>query len=308
LLDTIIKYLRVSATTKCNVNCWYCFNESQPFDYSTLEDIDGFEWLINQLVSEYGTEIVRFTGGEPLINPHIEELIKLTKKTGVKKVGLTTNGLLLREKADALLACGIDNYAIHLNRIDFEQMSYRRETAFMKWAIKKFPSVKFNIVIMTQNKANVESIVNYAIEHGINLLLLDLLQAGNTDVIYAKSFCSLDDIRKQLLEKGLIEITENINSKVYSNGRSNIKLVEHYSDVTARITYCTKALTFHPILLTPDMKLSVCTHFGKMAISIEDAVRKRNTSLLYETVKKLKYYIEHCVDCTQFITLKEMRQ
>ncbi|MCL2135606.1 MAG: radical SAM protein [Candidatus Bathyarchaeota archaeon] len=303
-----IKYLRVSATTKCNASCWYCFNESQPFDYSTLEDIDGFGWLVNQLVSEYGTEIIRFTGGEPLMNPHIEELIKLAKKTGVKKVGLTTNGLLLREKADALLACEIDDYAIHLNRVDFEQMNYRRETAFMEWAVKKFPSVKFNIVVMTQNKTNVASIVNYAIDHGINLLLLDLLQAGNTVVAYEKSFCSLEDIRNQLLNRGLIETIENMNSKVYSNDRSSIKLLQHYSDMNIRVAYCTKFLTFHPILLTPDMKLSICTHFGKRAISIETAVKTRSTTLLYKIIEKLKYSLEHCVDCARFTTLKELQQ
>jgi len=51
-LETI-KYLRVSATTKCNEGCWYCFNESQPFDYAILEDIDGFKWLLDILVKEY---------------------------------------------------------------------------------------------------------------------------------------------------------------------------------------------------------------------------------------------------------------
>ena len=300
-----IKYLRVYATTKCNANCWYCFNESQPFNCSTLEDVAGFKWLINQMVSDYGTEIIRFTGGEPLLNPHLNELIEIAKGTGVKKVGLTTNGLLLHNATDKFTKSGVDKFAVHLHQLDLQPANLLRIKSHMDTIRQKVPSVKFNIVVTKRNIAYVEKIVDFAIERNVNLLLLELLQAGNTDRDFEENFCKLESIRNILLNHGLIETVENINSKLYTKTNSTIKLVEHYADYSSRKSYCTRMLPLHPILLTPDFSFCACTHFGKKNFSVKDAVVKRDKNALQQGITELKSYLSQCQDCPACTVLQD---
>ena len=47
-------------------------------------------------ISSSGGEAVRLTGGEPLLYPHIEELLARIKQTGwFEDISMTTNGSLL---------------------------------------------------------------------------------------------------------------------------------------------------------------------------------------------------------------------
>jgi molybdenum cofactor biosynthesis enzyme MoaA len=270
-----------------------------------LEDIDGFEWLIKELVKNCKTEIIRFTGGEPLKNPHIIKLIQITKGTGVKKIGLTTNGILLSEMEGDLLNSGIDEYAVHLCQLDSSPINLPRIKGVMDSSLKKFHNVKFNIVVTSQNKRYMADLVIYAIEHDINLLLLDLLQAGNSDKDFSDNFQRLNFVRDMLLRQGFSETIENTNSKIYSSSasRASIKLLEHYSDPYVKCSYCTRKLAYHPILITPDFQLSVCTHFGQKFFSIADAVTNRDIDMLNETIVQLKSYISQCSDCLHYTTL-----
>jgi len=305
-LETI-KYLRVSATAKCNAHCWYCFNESQPFDCSVLENVEGFDWLIQQLVADYGTQVVRFTGGEPLLNPHLIKLIKISEKTGIQKIGLTTNGDLLPEKEAALADCRIDEYAIHLRELDANSspVNINRIKGTMGMLKRKINNLKFNIVLTQKNKAYVEKIIKYTTINGGNLLILDLLQAGNIDADFEANFASLNEIRAVLLKQGFSETVENDNSKVYKNSVASIKLLEHYADYTKRTSYCTQSLEYHPVLLTPDFSLSVCTHFGQYSIPIVEIVKKRDETLLRNAIIELKSYLKKCSDCSSRVILKD---
>jgi len=300
----IIKYLRVSVTTSCNENCWYCFNEGQPFNHAELNDLDGFKWFINLLVSEYGTEIIRFTGGEPLTNPNILNFICIAKNSGVQKIGLTTNGTLLQKYYEQLAVSGLDMCAVHLNQFDKSKpVNMAKIKDFINEIVAKFNKVKFNIVLTKHNKHYVLEIISYAIINKINLLILDLLQAGVTDDDFEDSYCSLDEIRKILIENGLIEKVENINSKFYSGSGSNIKLIDHYSNYKLRSSYCTRALEYNPLLLTPNFDLTVCTHFGKQSFSILSAVLNKDKYELRDIIHSAKEYLIICAECAQKVVL-----
>lgn len=61
----------------------------------------------------------RLTGGEPLCYPKIEEMLcKIKQIKGVDSVHLTTNGVLLKEKAAQLKQAGIDSINVSLDTPD----------------------------------------------------------------------------------------------------------------------------------------------------------------------------------------------
>jgi GTP 3',8-cyclase len=119
--------LRVSVTDRCNFRCVYCRSadpENHMAEHALLE-WDEFERLVRILVG-MGIRKVRVTGGEPLVRPGVEDFVARLKAIGVQDLSMTTNGHLLAERCDRLVAAGLDRINISLdslNREKFEKVT-----------------------------------------------------------------------------------------------------------------------------------------------------------------------------------------
>ena len=111
--------LRVSVTDRCNFRCFYCrsANPENHVAYDELLEWDEYERLVGLLV-QLGIRKVRVTGGEPLVRPGVEDFIKRLKAIGVSDLSMTTNGHLLAERCDDLIAAGLDRINISLDSLD----------------------------------------------------------------------------------------------------------------------------------------------------------------------------------------------
>ena len=68
---------------------------------------------------QVGVKAVRLTGGEPLLYPHIEELLARIKQTGwFEDISMTTNGSLLAPRAKKLKELGLNRVNISLDSLD----------------------------------------------------------------------------------------------------------------------------------------------------------------------------------------------
>jgi cyclic pyranopterin phosphate synthase len=119
--------LRISVTDRCNFRCVYCrsADPDNHMPHHELLEWDEFERLARILVG-MGIQKVRVTGGEPLVRPGVEKFIARLKSIGVRDLSITTNGHLLAERLDALLAAGLDRINISLdslNREKFERVT-----------------------------------------------------------------------------------------------------------------------------------------------------------------------------------------
>ena len=114
--------LRVSVTDRCNFRCVYCRSanpENHMAEHALLE-WDEYERLVRILVG-MGIRKVRVTGGEPLVRPGVEDFIARLKAIGVQDLSMTTNGFLLAERCDKLVAAGLDRINISLDSLDREK-------------------------------------------------------------------------------------------------------------------------------------------------------------------------------------------
>jgi cyclic pyranopterin phosphate synthase len=101
--------LRVSVTDRCNFRCVYCRSadpENHMAEHALLE-WDEYERLVRILVG-MGIRKVRVTGGEPLVRPGVEDFVARLKAIGVQDLSMTTNGHLLAERCDRLVAAGLN--------------------------------------------------------------------------------------------------------------------------------------------------------------------------------------------------------
>jgi cyclic pyranopterin phosphate synthase len=90
-----------------------------------LLEWDEYERLARILIG-MGIRKIRVTGGEPLVRLGVEDFIARLKALGVQDLSMTTNGHLLAERCDRLVAAGLNRINISLdslNREKFEQIT-----------------------------------------------------------------------------------------------------------------------------------------------------------------------------------------
>jgi cyclic pyranopterin phosphate synthase len=112
-LNRPLRDLRISVTDRCNFRCVYCMpKEVFGKDYAFLErkEILAFEEIarLARVFSGLGVEKIRLTGGEPLVRRNLEQLVGMLARIPGLDLTLTTNGSLLKQKAAALKAAGLN--------------------------------------------------------------------------------------------------------------------------------------------------------------------------------------------------------
>lgn len=219
------KKLRVSLTHECNYACIYCSDdakvdhssktpmpvrvvpENKPLSSSELIEI------IVKLHAELQLNAVRFTGGEPLLQPRIISMLLAVSKMGITNIGMTTNGHLLQRKAKSLFDSGLKSVNISLDAISndiFKQMSLHDGLLNVLKAIDASLnaglSVKLNTVVVAgKNHLQILPLLNFALERGIIIRFLELMPMGPLHNSRNEMFFSSSEILQSISSKYPIE-------------------------------------------------------------------------------------------------------
>jgi cyclic pyranopterin phosphate synthase len=113
--------LRVSLTDRCNLRCTYCMPaEGLPWSPAgQLLQPDEIVRLVRIGVTRLGITKVRFTGGEPLLAKHLGDVVAATAALRPRpELALTTNGVLLADRAQQLAQAGLDRVNVSLDSMD----------------------------------------------------------------------------------------------------------------------------------------------------------------------------------------------
>jgi molybdenum cofactor biosynthesis protein A, bacterial len=138
-----------------------------------------------------GIEKIRLTGGEPLVRPQIEKLISsLSKIDGVKKLSLTTNGLLLGEKVGLLKDAGLRSVNVSLDTLSaarFKSITgvdgLSRVQASLKAAQDAGFEVKINTVVMRgYNDSEVEDFAKLALTQGLTVRFIEFMPLDGSHI------------------------------------------------------------------------------------------------------------------------------
>lgn len=92
------KRVYIEITNVCNLSCSFCTRTKREKRMISPEE---FEHIVKK-IDNYTDYIYLHVKGEPLIHPNLKEILDIADKYH-KKVTITTNGTLLKEKEDILL-------------------------------------------------------------------------------------------------------------------------------------------------------------------------------------------------------------
>jgi len=115
----------VTITSACDLDCPICYvhNKNDGAFHMSREE---FGRVLDHLVGDHGgdLDILNLTGGEPLLHPHLLELIEMARERGIHRVSVCSNGVKLArderlvEKLGALgarIALSFDTFDKHVD-------------------------------------------------------------------------------------------------------------------------------------------------------------------------------------------------
>jgi len=104
---------------RCNLDCAYC-NEYD--EVSAPVPLEEMHRRIDKL-AELGTSLITISGGEPLLHPELDDIIRRIKHHG-RVAGLITNGyLLVPERIERLNRAGLDHLQISVDNLKPDDVS-----------------------------------------------------------------------------------------------------------------------------------------------------------------------------------------
>jgi cyclic pyranopterin phosphate synthase len=196
LLDTYGRAatdLRVSLTDRCNLRCSYCM-PAEGLEWLPGEQLlrpDELARLMRIAVTRLGITSVRFTGGEPLLARHLEDVVAAAAGLRPRpQISLTTNGVGLARRAAALAEAGLDRVNISLDSVDrarFAAITRRDRLGDVLDGLAAAKTagltpVKVNAVLdPSTGGEDVVELLRFCLEHGYQLRVIEQmpLDAGH---------------------------------------------------------------------------------------------------------------------------------
>jgi cyclic pyranopterin phosphate synthase len=177
--------LRISVTDRCNFRCVYC-RSADPENYREHDEILSWPELdrLAKIFVQLGIRKIRITGGEPLVREGVEDYIARLNALGVQDLSMTTNGHLLEERCERLLAAGLRRINISLDSLEegkFERVTRTKSFGKVMRGIdvaqnSRLAPAKVNAVLVRGlNDDEVESFAQFARERGVIMRFIEFM-------------------------------------------------------------------------------------------------------------------------------------
>ena len=104
---------QIIPTRRCNLSCTYCNEFDHTSEPVPLEDL---RQRIDTLAA-LGTGILTLSGGEPLLHPDVDEIVRHIRKRGAIATLITNAYLLTPALIDRLNAAGLDSMQVSIDNV-----------------------------------------------------------------------------------------------------------------------------------------------------------------------------------------------
>lgn len=124
-----------NVTQRCNLKCAHCYADATPV--STTDELSFMEAqdMLEDL-AQFGSPVILFSGGEPLLRSDLTELVHYAVRLGLRAV-ISSNGTLITEKrAHELKKAGVSYIGISLDGLEDTHDAFRGVPGAFKQAMQ----------------------------------------------------------------------------------------------------------------------------------------------------------------------------
>jgi cyclic pyranopterin phosphate synthase len=276
-----MKKLRVSLTDRCNLRCVYCMPECPGWrSRGELLDFEEIECLLRIFVARLGVEQVRLTGGEPLMRRNVADLVArldALRADGLRRISLSTNGVLLARDARDLADAGLDDVNVSLDSLSprrFEEITGGGRLgdvlAGIECARAAGLPVKLNCVVMRGvNDADVLALARWAYQANLALRFIEFMPLDGRGLWSAAKVFTEREIVASLRQEFVVTPeprTADPARYFMLNGRMRVGVIS-----TVSSPFCAQC---DRIRLTADGRLFPCL-FSPSGIDLKGPMRDR---------------------------------
>jgi len=206
-----ITYLRISVTDRCNLRCVYCMPE-EGLPWIAKREILTYEEIaeIVHAAAAIGVRSIRLTGGEPLVRLDLHKLVAmLSAIPGIEDIALSTNGMLLAQRIDALIAAGLRRVNISLDTLREDRFfaiarrhGLDRVLAGIDAALDAgLEPVKINCVVMRgRNDDEVGALAELTRDRAVFVRFIELMPVEDNLDLQREAYVSADEILERIGE------------------------------------------------------------------------------------------------------------
>ena len=263
--ERIIDYARISLTDKCNLRCVYCMPEDKVYENNLINDtlsFNDYKFIINGL-SQVGIKKIKFTGGEPLLYPHLIELIKYAHyECNIDDISITTNGIGLNEIAYELKRSGFKSVNISLDSLKSYKYKSITRGGNLTDVLKSINrclelgiKVKINCVVIKRfNDDEVYDFIEMANYYPIDVRFIELMPLGEGEYFYENGYFNISNFINDIDELYKIEDEKGSTARLYQAkyAKGRIGIITPIS--------CQFCNTCNRIRITSDGKIKLCLH------------------------------------------------
>lgn len=260
-----IDYARISLTDKCNLRCVYCMPEDKVYENNLINDtlsFNDYKFIINGL-SQVGIKKIKFTGGEPLLYPHLIELIKYAHyECNIDDISITTNGIGLNEIAYELKRSGLKSVNISLDSLKSYKYKSITRGGNLTDVLKSINrclelgiKVKINCVVIKRfNDDEVYDFIEMANYYPIDVRFIELMPLGEGEYFYENGYFNISNFINDIDELYKIEDEKGSTTRLYQGkyAKGRIGIITPIS--------CQFCNTCNRIRITSDGKIKLCLH------------------------------------------------
>lgn len=278
--DRKITYLRVSVTDRCNLRCLYC-QPAKNFKPVVHSEILTYEEILKAIAvsMELGITKVRLTGGEPLIRRDFSKFVTSLCQIGLDDVAITTNGVLLKEKAREIFDSGIHRINVSLDSLNRSKyaMITGRDCFDRVWAGLQeveavgFRPIKVNVVVIRGlNDDELIALAELSIKKAYQIRFIEYMPIGHHSRWRREKCVSSHEIKARLQALGPLEQIPRaahdgpVKRYRYTSARGEIGFITPMSE-----HFCASC---NRLRLTADGKLRPCL-FAEQEVDIKTPLR-----------------------------------
>lgn len=238
-------------TSKCALKCEFC---CEPNRIGKVVSVEKFKEITNKLW-EAGTKRLCLTGGDPLLYPHLLELVQHTNNIGFYNLLITADGTLLKKKISQIYSY-LNGVRLSIHGIGSEHdLIVGRSGVFddiessvilmKKLSIPIFAST----VVTNNNKNNINAIVEWCINNKIEkFYLYGLVRSGlGNSYIKANGMPSMVEFYKLV----------NDLKQQYSNEKIEIKYYDYTENAGCILVYGDGKILIDPYFNSPNYQLEI---------------------------------------------------